>query len=250
MRVTPSITEKGYPLKIIGTAKEPHLLNELETTELIQHINHICIDNGVEYLQKGNDTNNSNSLTHELKQIIKSQDISFATRDKVKIPRGYRNVTLISVANSILFNHLVRDRTNEGKLKEFFFAINYFLCEPALPDREVDAIWASATKWAWPRILNDIVRGRRKGVKAKEEQEKEQQKEIVKLIAELQKKYQFKTSYPKEEIWWYNGETGNYSSNGVEDIKPRTRVMLRHNKPKNFIFCLTFCTLILTVTYI
>ena len=67
MRVTPSITENGYPLKIIGTAKEPHILNELEATELIQHINHICIDNGVEYLQRGNDTNNSNFLTPRAK---------------------------------------------------------------------------------------------------------------------------------------------------------------------------------------
>ena len=128
------------------------------------------------------------------------------------------------MANSILFNHLDKDRTNEEKLKEFFFAINYFLCEPALPDREVEAIWASAIKWAWPRILNDILHGRRKGVKAKEEQEKEQQDEIEKLIAELQEKYQFKTlkdSYPKEEIWWYNDETGNYSSNGEVIIKAR-----------------------------
>ena len=43
-------------------------------------------------------------LTPELKQVIKSLDVSFASKDKVKIPSGYRNVTLISVANSILFN--------------------------------------------------------------------------------------------------------------------------------------------------
>ena len=67
MRVTPSITESGYPPKLIGTAKEPVILNELQATELLQHLNHICIDNGVEYLQKGNDTNNNNFLTSELK---------------------------------------------------------------------------------------------------------------------------------------------------------------------------------------
>ena len=40
----------------------------------------------------------------------------------------------------------------------------------------------------------------------------------------MQEKYQFKTlkdSYPKEEIWWYNDETGNYSSNGEVIIKAR-----------------------------
>jgi hypothetical protein len=36
----------------------------------------------------------------------------------------------------------------------------------------------------------------------------------------------------------------------VGDIKPRRRVMLRHNKPRNFMVCLTFCTLIITATYI
>jgi hypothetical protein len=117
MRVTPSVTEGGYPLRIIGTAREPHILNELEANELLQHLNHICIDNGVEYLQKDkNDTNSNSFLTPGLRQVIKSLDVSFATMDKVKIASGYRNVTLISVANSILFNHLDKDRTNEDIL--------------------------------------------------------------------------------------------------------------------------------------
>jgi hypothetical protein len=123
MRVTPSITEKGYPLKIIGTAKEPTELNELQATELLQHLNHIYIDNGVEYLQKGNNTNNSSFLKPELKQVIKSLDVSFASKDTVKIPSGYRNVTLISVANSILSTNLDKDRANEERLRDFFMAI-------------------------------------------------------------------------------------------------------------------------------
>jgi hypothetical protein len=139
MRVTPSITENGYPMKIIGAAKEPAILTELQATELIQHLNHICIDNDVDYLQKGGDSNSSRYLTPELKKVIKSLDVSFATKDKVKIPYGYRNVTLLSVANSILFNHLDRDKTNETKLKEFFLAINVFLCDPEpLPNKETE----------------------------------------------------------------------------------------------------------------
>jgi hypothetical protein len=222
MRVTPSITESGYPLKIIGTAKEPAILNKLHATELLQHLNHICIDNGVEYLQKGNDTNSSSFLTPELKQVIKSQDVSFATRDKVKIKSGYRNVTLISVANSILLNHLDKDRTNEDKLKEFFFAINYFLCKPEpLPDKEVEAIWASATKWAWPKILNEILHGKRKGAKAKEEKEEEKQQKIEDLIEELQGQYHFKTLEDTKEIWRYNDQTGNYVPNAEVIIEAR-----------------------------
>jgi hypothetical protein len=100
----------SYPrISYIGE-KRPTILTELQATEMIQHLNHICIDNDVEYLQKGGDSNNSRYLTPDLKKVIRSLDVSFATRDKVKIPEGYRNVTLLSVANSILFNHLDRDK--------------------------------------------------------------------------------------------------------------------------------------------
>ena len=225
MRVAPSVTENGCSLKIIGTAKEPFILNELGAAEMLQHINHICIDKGVDYLQKGNDTNNNTFLTRELKQVIKSQDVSFGTTDKVKIALGYRNVTLISVANSILFNHLDKDRTNEERLKEFFFAINTFLCKPEpLPNKEAEAIWASAIKWAWPRILNQILQGKRRGVQARTEKKEEDQGELEKLIDELHQEYHFKTlkdSYPKEEVWYYNGSTGNFLPNGEVIIKAK-----------------------------
>jgi P4 family phage/plasmid primase-like protien len=222
MRVTPSVTEGGYPLRIIGTAKEPHILNELEANELLQHLNHICIDNGIEYLQKGSDTNNSSFLTQELKQVIKSQDVSFATKDKVKIPSGYRNVTLISVANSILFNHLDNDRTNEERLKDFFMAINSFLCKPEpLPNREAEAIWASALKWAWPRILNEILHGTRKGAKAMEQKKEEQQDILEKLIDELESKYHFKTLKDTSEIWYYKESKGIFVNNAEVVIRGR-----------------------------
>lgn len=227
MRVTPSITEAGYPLRIIGTAKEPHILNELEADELLQHISHICIDNDVEYLQKDkNDINSNSFLTPELKQVIKALDVSFASKDKVKIPSGYRNVTLISVANSILFNHEDKDRTNEGELKKFFFAINYFLCEPEpLPDKEVEAIWNSALRWAWPKILNEILHGTRKigGVRTKEqrkkEAEKEQQDKVEKLIEELESIYHFKTLKDTGEIYYYKESKGIFVSNGEVVIR-------------------------------
>lgn len=228
MRVSPSITESGYPLKIIGTAKEPARLEELQATELLQHLNHICIENGVEYLQKGDDTNNSSFLTPGLKQVIRDLDVSFASKDKVKIPTGYRNVTLISVANSILFNHLDNDRTNEERLKDFFMAINSFLCKPEpLPNREAEAIWASAIKWAWPRILNDILHGTRKGKKAKKEQQdkREQEKEnererTEKLLDKLISKYHFKTvSTEDDDILYWDSDRGIYVESGPAIIQ-------------------------------
>jgi P4 family phage/plasmid primase-like protien len=136
------------------------------------------------------------------------------------------------VADSILFNHIDKDRTNEERLKEFFFAINTFLCKPEpLPNKEAEAIWNDAVKWAWPRILNDILRGTRKGEKAREEQqrekeqkEKERQEILEKLIDELESKYHFKTlkdTYPKEEIWFYDDVRGVYAANGEVPIKAR-----------------------------
>jgi len=219
MRVAPSVTEKGYPLKRTGTAKEPAILNELQATELLQHINQICIDNEIDYLQKGNDSTGSKFLTTELRQVIKSLDVSFATKDKVKIQAGYRNVTLISVANSILFSHLNRDRTNEERLTEFFFAINSFLCTPPLPNEEVETIWGSAVRWAWPKILNEILHGHRKG-SVKEEQQ-QRQLTLEKLIDELEAQYHFKTLMDTREIWRYDDSKGIFVNNGDVVIRGR-----------------------------
>jgi P4 family phage/plasmid primase-like protien len=227
MRVTPSVTEKGHPLKIIGTAKEPVRLNELQATELLQHINHICIDNGVDYLQKGNDSTGSKFLSPELRQVIKSLDVSFANKDKVKIQSGYRNVTLISVANSILFRHLNKDRDNEEHLKEFFFAINSFLCNPPLPNKEVETIWASAVRWAWPKILNEILHGKRKGVKAendkqeKKQKKKEEQERIENLLDKLINEYHFKTVSTDDDIFYWDRARGIYLDGGAMIIQKR-----------------------------
>jgi hypothetical protein len=68
----------------------------------------------------------------------------------VKIPEGQRHVTLISVANSLLFNHLENKRKgkSEKELKQFFEQTNYLLCEPEpLPDNELSGIWNSAVNF-------------------------------------------------------------------------------------------------------
>lgn len=66
----------------------------------------------------------------------------------LKIPEGQRHTTLMSVADSLLFNHLGRRNSKintEKQLKKFFEQINYLLCEPEpLPDSEFSNIWNSA----------------------------------------------------------------------------------------------------------
>jgi hypothetical protein len=215
IRVTPSVTEAGYPLKIIGTM-EPAILNELQATELLQHLNHICINNGVEYLEK-KDSSGSSYVTPELKQIIKSLSFSFDDKkDQVKIVSGYRNQTLISVANSILFTHLRRDRSNEEKLKQFFMAINHFCCDGPLPNSEV---WASAIKWAYPKIINLEFQAKTSSEEERQKKKEEQQDELEDLLKDLLGKYRFKTLKDTGEIWHYDEVRGVYDNNGEVIIK-------------------------------
>jgi hypothetical protein len=68
----------------------------------------------------------------------------------LKIPEGQRHVTLISVANSLLFNHLENKRKgkSEKELKQFFEQINHLLCKPEpLPENELYSIWNSAVNF-------------------------------------------------------------------------------------------------------
>jgi P4 family phage/plasmid primase-like protien len=229
MRVTPSMTEKGIPLKIIG-ATDPPVLSQQEATEVLQHLNHICINSGVEYLDKkganGSASGNSSYITPALREVIKSLRIPFDNKDGIKIPGGYRNVTLLSVADSILLSYLRRDKANEERLREFFFAINHFLCDPQLPVGEVESIWASASKWAYPKILEREFEDSKIGGKEDERQllkkkkeKEERQGKLQDLKNELECKYYFKTLKDTEEIWYYDEARGVYVSNGEVIIK-------------------------------
>jgi hypothetical protein len=90
-----------------------------------------------------------------------------------------------------------------------------------LPTKEAEAIWASALKWMYPKILNEELHGTRKGPKAQEEKKEERQKETENLIEELQGQYHFKTLKDTEEIWAYDEARGVYTSNGEVIIKAR-----------------------------
>jgi Bifunctional DNA primase/polymerase, N-terminal len=135
----PSIHKDGKPYEIIGT-NQPVVLTQDQAMEMIQHLNQICMKRGLEYLGKDYSINN---IQYKLKKMIKDLVIDTA----VKIPQGQRHKTLISMADSLLFNHLSKDKNKRSEkwLKDFFKKINFQLCEPEpLPESELNGIWNSA----------------------------------------------------------------------------------------------------------
>jgi hypothetical protein len=139
--VAPSIHKNGHPYEIIGT-KDPVVLTELQAIELKQHIDQICIRNGVEYLTKtGENGSKSGRLGDNIKHMIKK----LAIDDKIKIPEGQRNDMMIAVADSVLFNH--SHIIPEEKLREYLDTINERLCKPPLDDRELGGIWQRACRF-------------------------------------------------------------------------------------------------------
>ena len=121
------------PYEIIGTT-QPVTLTIDQALELMQHINHICIKHGLQYLEK---ETSSPNLSSKMRDIIKNLVIDTT----LKMPQGQRHVTLIS--------HLGKGKKKTEKwLRDFFENINYQLCEPEpLPQSEIDSIWNSALEF-------------------------------------------------------------------------------------------------------
>jgi hypothetical protein len=144
----PSKHKGGMRYEIIGT-NQPITLTIEQARELIQHIDQICIKHKLQYLEKdtfGSSYSCSSNVSSNLRNIIRMLSIDTT----LKIPKGQRHVTLISVANSLLFNHL--ENKGKGKtekeLRQFFEQINHLLCEPEpLPDIELYSIWNSAVNF-------------------------------------------------------------------------------------------------------
>jgi putative DNA primase/helicase len=135
MFCTPSIHPSGQVYQIIGT-KKPALLNSSEAILMIQYIDSIFKKNGLLYIEK------KSRLNEKLKRAIKNLKIPKSLNGTIK--EGERHLTLISVANSILFNHYKND-DNIDELKDFFVKVNKNICYPeSLPSQEIDSIWESA----------------------------------------------------------------------------------------------------------
>jgi hypothetical protein len=144
----PSKHKAGMRYELIGTSQPVRLTIE-QARGLIQYIDQICIKHRLQYLEKdtfGSSYFCSPNVGNTLRNIVRTLTIDTT----VKIPRGQRHVTLISVANSLLFNHLENKRKgkSETELKQFFEQINHLLCEPEpLPENELYSIWNSAVKF-------------------------------------------------------------------------------------------------------
>ncbi len=102
---TPSIHKNGSPYQIMGISA-PATLNIQQATELMQHLDQICIKYGVEYLER------TKGIDSRLKGMVKN----FVIDPNVRIARSTRHITLISVANSLLFNHLGKRKKTEEHL--------------------------------------------------------------------------------------------------------------------------------------
>jgi P4 family phage/plasmid primase-like protien len=198
MFCSPSLHKNGHPYEIMGTA-EPVFLTVQQATELLQHIDQICIKYGLRYLES-----NDSVLNDKIRKMVKS----FVIDKTVVIPEGIWHSTLISIANSILFRQLGR-KNNDG-LKEFFMHINDALCRPEpLPEREIMSIWKSA--------LEFVAKNKKEGPLETQYTEEEEQSTVEQLAEEIMYKYKIKTLMDTEEMVYY--KDGIYRVGGEQLIK-------------------------------
>jgi Bifunctional DNA primase/polymerase, N-terminal len=211
MFCSPSIHKNGYPYEIIGKT-EPATLNTLQAREFIQHINQICMKYGLEYLSK------STIIDERLKTIIKSLKLK-KEDSSIRIPKGTRHLTLISFADSLLFNHLGKKKEQEW-LRDFFFQINNTLCEPEpLSEQEMEQIWNSAV---------DFVTRKIKLEKEEDEEKEEAATSLVEQASEdIMSKYRFLTIEERKEIWVYRD--GVYVPGGEILVEKEAERMYRYH---------------------
>ena len=160
---------------------EPITLTIPQATELMQHINRICLKFGVKYLDKDTRISRMKSMIQQLK-----------VDPSIRILQGERHLTLLPVADSLLLRHLVNGR-NEARLKDFFVQINVKLCDlEPLPEDEINAIWQSANEF-----VNQI----------REESPKQnghEQKSIIEEVSEeIMEKHRLLTIEETKEIRYY-----------------------------------------------
>lgn len=197
----PNIHTNGCKYEIIGNKKEPIVVNEKQAFELIRHIDNICRQYGQKYI----DSTKNNKITSEIRKMIKALIIN----NKIVIEEGERHITLLSIADSLLINHIksrnLKDEEKKiktQKLKNFFFEINDELCKPfPLPEKEMDEIWNSAVSYVEALKITQI----HSSIDNK-------QNLIEKASEYLLKKFHFLTLETTKEILYY--ENGVYKQGG------------------------------------
>lgn len=141
---TPNIHHKnGCPHQIIGNKKIPVILTHDQSIELLRHIDYLCLQYDLKYLEKSN----SNKITPKIRAMIKSLSIN----NDITLNQGERHLGLLSIADSLLIIHYHSKKERKikiDKLQGFLSKINVELCKPEpLPQNEVDNIWKSALEF-------------------------------------------------------------------------------------------------------
>lgn len=121
--VTPSPHTNGSNYEFVGdwhlAVMEPKIHNQIE-----EHINTICENYGIEYLN-GNANANRN--------------YNPVLRNKQKIPKGERHSSLVRYANSLIAR--LHKTTNRETIQRYFETYNNQECEEPLPESELKQIF-------------------------------------------------------------------------------------------------------------
>jgi putative DNA primase/helicase len=207
---TPSIHQnrnpsdpKQYRYQMLVKPLVPITLSVKQAVEMVQHINSICLENGIQYLEKDYRFNKLKTLTKTLR-----------IDPSITIPEGERHLSLLSAADSLLLMHLEKGKT-ETSLKNFFKEINQMLCIPEpLPDSELNDIWKSAI---------DFV-GRIREAKNENAREKQGNGTLIEIASEeIMKKYRFVTITESKEILYY--KDGVYVTGGDITIEKEAELL-------------------------
>ncbi|MGD9672127.1 MAG: phage/plasmid primase, P4 family [Candidatus Nitrosocosmicus sp.] len=156
-----SIHKSGYPYQVIGT-KNIQVLNTEKSRILENAIDRIYNKylNRTQFYLIDNYQNNGNNidgyggislLDNDLRRIARTLQISENNIKNCKIYEGRRHSTLLSFANSMLFQQQKNRKLNEfnfEKLKHFLLEVNQKLCFPSpLQREEIERIWIDARKY-------------------------------------------------------------------------------------------------------
>jgi putative DNA primase/helicase len=134
----PNLHPKGRQWKIKGIT-DPPVLTFDQAKAWLSNLDTICNKHGLSYLHQ----KNSEKIDRRIKKMIENFEID--KDSDYRIYEGERHPKLVSIANSILFNHLEKDDGNIGSLKRFFEEINEEFCSPKpLPPGEIESIWNSS----------------------------------------------------------------------------------------------------------
>jgi putative DNA primase/helicase len=204
--------KNGYRYQILGTS-EPTVLTYQQAIEMIQHFNNICLKHNLNYLD------NKSRIDPKLRKMIKLLKLK-KNIDSV-IYQGERHNRLISIGNSILFNHLNEDLQNVDELYKFFIEINKMFCSPEVSTEEIDSIWNSCLTFVTANkdFKRDI---------ESSNSHKESQQDFIENATEmiLENNY-FVTFKDSKEIFYY--QNGAYVSGGEIIIEQDAERLFGYN---------------------